>query len=396
MANNQLLKIYLGESDKIEGIPTYEKLISIARKMGLKGATAYRGIMGFGSNSYIHSAKILRLSEDLPIIIDIIDEETKINLFLQKIKNLIHEGSIAIINLENAFHYPLLVKDVMSYPPITIQENKKITRALKLIIKEKIKFLPVVNTKEQLTGILTGSDILKNLQIDIDLNLKNHNFTQTVLKQIKKDINVHQVMTSKPISINPECKIIECAKILNQKQIKRMPVIDTNNKVVGVISRTDILYALTNEGPSKALETKQKGFLAKEILCKNVPIIEVNTPLHEIIPLVLEHPLQMAICVNNNKKVKGLIFDSDITKYFLQKNDLSFWDKLKDFFSTESIELKKLLHENFYYIQPEENIYSILKKMKLWKVKRLPVINQNKEPLGVVERDSLLNVILNL
>ena len=78
----KLLRIFIGESDRWHGKPLYEAIVLAAREQGLAGATVLRGPMGFGANSHIHTAKILRLSEDLPMIIEIVDVENKIHEFL--------------------------------------------------------------------------------------------------------------------------------------------------------------------------------------------------------------------------------------------------------------------------------------------------------------------------
>lgn len=82
----KMLRIFVGSSDKINNIPLYEEIVFAAKKSGLAGATVLKGVMGFGANSMIHSAKILSISEDLPVIIEIIDEEKKIDLFIPEIE----------------------------------------------------------------------------------------------------------------------------------------------------------------------------------------------------------------------------------------------------------------------------------------------------------------------
>jgi PII-like signaling protein len=92
----QLLRIFIGESDKWEGKPLYEALVLKAREMGLAGATMLRGLMGYGAASRVHTAKILRLSEDLPIIVEIVDSQEKIAPFLLVIDEMIQEGLVTI------------------------------------------------------------------------------------------------------------------------------------------------------------------------------------------------------------------------------------------------------------------------------------------------------------
>jgi len=88
----ELLRIFVGESDKHEGKPLYEWLLLEARAQGLAGATVMRAIAGFGAHSRLHTAKILRLSEDLPIVIEIVDTPEKIEAFLPTIDAAVTEG----------------------------------------------------------------------------------------------------------------------------------------------------------------------------------------------------------------------------------------------------------------------------------------------------------------
>lgn len=99
----KLLRIFVGESDKIGHIPVYEKIVLQARENKLAGATVFKGIMGFGSNSIIHTSKILRLSEDLPLIIEIVDDVEKIEKFLPALHNIFEEANCGgLITMEKA------------------------------------------------------------------------------------------------------------------------------------------------------------------------------------------------------------------------------------------------------------------------------------------------------
>ncbi|MDD5730984.1 MAG: DUF190 domain-containing protein [Candidatus Omnitrophica bacterium] len=98
-AEGKLLRIFIGEADRWEGKPLYEEIILLAKKNSMAGATAIKGFMGFGCKSHMHTAKLLRLSEDLPIIIEIVDSEEKINAFLPFLDEMVKEG---LITLEKA------------------------------------------------------------------------------------------------------------------------------------------------------------------------------------------------------------------------------------------------------------------------------------------------------
>lgn len=87
-----LLRVFIGEADKHEGKPMYEWLVQEARRQGLAGATAFRGMMGFGPGSRIYTSKILRLSEDLPIVIELVDSREKLEAFLKTVDEVVVNG----------------------------------------------------------------------------------------------------------------------------------------------------------------------------------------------------------------------------------------------------------------------------------------------------------------
>src|SRR5580765_681309 len=90
------LRIYLGESDRWQHQPLYEAIVLKARELGLAGATVLRGPMGFGASSRLHTAKILRLSMDLPMVIEIVDSEERINQLLPRLDEMVLEGLVTL------------------------------------------------------------------------------------------------------------------------------------------------------------------------------------------------------------------------------------------------------------------------------------------------------------
>lgn len=102
----ELIRIFIGESDKHEGRPLYELIVEAARRRGMAGATVLRGTLGFGAHSRIHTAKILRLSEDLPIVIEIVDKPDRIEAFLPDLDGLMKEGLITLEKVQVIAYRP--------------------------------------------------------------------------------------------------------------------------------------------------------------------------------------------------------------------------------------------------------------------------------------------------
>jgi len=94
--NGKLLRIFLGDSDKWHGQPLYAAIVEAARAQGLAGATVLHGIMGFGARSRLHSASILRLSADLPVVIEIVDLPERIEAFLPTVEAMVQDGMVTL------------------------------------------------------------------------------------------------------------------------------------------------------------------------------------------------------------------------------------------------------------------------------------------------------------
>lgn len=114
--NAVLLRIFLGETDRHEGHPLYEAIVMKAREMHLAGATVLRGGMGFGHSSRVHTAKILRLSMDLPLVVEIADSEEKVNAFLPVLDGMMTSGLVTLEKVQ-----------VLQYGEETIREPTPLT-----------------------------------------------------------------------------------------------------------------------------------------------------------------------------------------------------------------------------------------------------------------------------
>lgn len=95
-----LVRIYIGESDHVDGKPLYQAIVERLRERGLAGATVLRGIEGFGAKAHLHTTRLLRLSEDLPVLIEIVDQEDKIRAILPELDAMVGDGLITLEKVE--------------------------------------------------------------------------------------------------------------------------------------------------------------------------------------------------------------------------------------------------------------------------------------------------------
>jgi PII-like signaling protein len=102
----KLLRVFVGEADRWHGKPLYEAIVLEARRRGLAGATVLKGCMGFGAHSRIHTAKVLELSQDLPIVIEIVDAADKIEAFVSDLEQMVGDGLITLERAEVLLYRP--------------------------------------------------------------------------------------------------------------------------------------------------------------------------------------------------------------------------------------------------------------------------------------------------
>lgn len=100
----KLLRIFVGESDRLGHQPLYTAIVELARKNGLAGATVFKGIEGYGGHSVVHAARVFDLSSDLPVLIEIVDSEEKVRAFLPLLDEVVHEGLVTLETVE-VLHY---------------------------------------------------------------------------------------------------------------------------------------------------------------------------------------------------------------------------------------------------------------------------------------------------
>ncbi len=102
----QLLRIFIGDSDKSGHRPLYEVIVEEARKAGMAGATVLHGTLGFGAHSRLHTAKVLQLSQDLPLVIEIVDKPDRIAAFMPRLDSLIQEGLVTLETVQVIAYRP--------------------------------------------------------------------------------------------------------------------------------------------------------------------------------------------------------------------------------------------------------------------------------------------------
>lgn len=200
---------------------------------GLADASVTRGIAGFGAHSRIHTSAIIRLLEDLPVIIEVIDYAEKIDSILDTVYPMVREGMITLVDVKilKYTHRGLyllpgyrLVKELMSSPAVSIAPQESVAQAWRTMVSHHLIALPVTNEDQQVVGIITDEDLNARAGLQQRLSLAKQLDPETIEEEIRQLSESHQlvkdIMTRPGIIISQETALSHAVGLM-KKQIDR-------------------------------------------------------------------------------------------------------------------------------------------------------------------------------
>lgn len=404
----QLLAIYIGESDKWRGKPLYAAILEALKKEGIAGATVIRGVAGFGAHSRIHSAAILRLSEDLPLIVQVVDSPEYIARAREVVVPMVQEGliivqDVQVIRYTHRFLNPLpadrLVEEVMTREVNVLSEDMTVAEAWEKMLTLSIKAMPVVNPEGKVVGMLTDEDLIQRAglqqRLSVAINLDNSILAEEIANLRKSTLTVEQVMSKPPITVKVKDAVGLAATRMSEYGIKRLPVVDEQGKLVGVISRVDILRLVIDIPPTKFSQPVKVGRTVKDIMLPEIPTVKHDDDLTIIVEQLLQSGLHRLIVLDDEGKALGLISDSDVVARIQPAQKKRVLSALmgKTRFPLSNITAADLMSPGLLTAFPETPLLEAAKQMMIHKRKWLVVVDEKGFPLGLVDRQILLGAL---
>jgi CBS-domain-containing membrane protein/PII-like signaling protein len=411
--NARRLRIYISESDRWRGKPLDAALLETLKTHGLAGATAYRGIAGFGAHTQIHTAAIEVLSFDLPIIIEVIDTPEKIAAILETIYPMVREGlitseSLQIVKYTHRFLNPLpadrLVSEVMTGDVITLTADLTVYAAWKKMLETRIKAMPVVDSKRQVLGLLTDEDLLERagvqqrLSVAIRMDAAEINQELSLLEE--SILSVADVMTTPVVTaLAGETLGVATARMV-KAGLKRLPVVDARGSLVGMLSRLDILRQIADTRPLEG--TAQPPLEAVkslgQVMRADIPTVSQDDDLPTMVEKFSRHDSHRLIVIDAAGKPAGLISDSDIVSRVQPARRRSILEALRQIgkppLGKETA--RDLMSPGVLTAAPHLSISEAAQLMLSTGRKWLVVVDETGKPLGLVDRQILLEAIASV
>src|SRR5581483_8741198 len=406
------LSIYIGESDKWRGKALYATLLETMRAQGLAGATVTRSLAGFGAHSVIHTANLEILSIDLPLVIQAIDSPAKIEQALEVITPMVGEGLITLDDVEvvkythrylNPLPIDKHVSEVMTRKVITLTDKMPVAEAWERMLKHLLKALPVLNERGEVVGMLTDEDLLERAGLEQHLSVAERLDEKTLQAEFttlkRSPLTVADVMTKPAITIRDNESLGIAVARMAEHGIKRLPVLDANGKLIGVLSRVDVLKQVVTEEAKKRAAKAPKGAARTlgDIMLRDLPTVHKDAPLPEVIARFLEAGTRRLVVTGDDGRPLGFISDADAVTRVQPATRRGVMQALRGKRNVldEKVTAAQLMSHEVLTAPPSmsltEAAHQMLSKQRKWMV----VVDKRGKAIGLVDRQVLFKATMH-
>src|SRR6266536_1418858 len=295
------VQIFVDEGDHVRGRSLYQLILEALRAEGAAGATVTRGIAGFGSHSRIHTARLADLASPRPIVITWIDAPDRVERLLPSICEMVREGLVTVEDIQiakyshrdlPALRPSLSVGDVMTTTVATVQPDTPLANVIEALVNQDFRAVPVIEADGQLVGVITNSDLVERGGLPARVELlavMEPDERQTVIVAAAPR-TAADVMTRLPVVIRPTAPVEQAVQVMLTEGLKRLPVIDDQGHLVGIVSRADVLRALGEAFPMpEDRERPPAGTptVVRDLMTRNIPAVREDARLAEVLDAVV-------------------------------------------------------------------------------------------------------------
>jgi CBS domain-containing protein len=417
----QQLWIYVDESDSRYGRSVASRVLEALRAAGCPGATMLRGIGGFGVHRVIHSDLIADVPSHLPLIITCIDRADRIAQVLPTLRELVTEGLITItpVQVVMSSHRPvapfprhLTVADVMSHDVASVTPDTPVAEIVGLLVDRALRALPVLDDDARVVGIVTDGDLLARGGTTLPLRLQQllpiGERAAEVAALASQPQRAADLMTPAPVTIPTTTPLAQAAALMAERDLKRLPVTAADGRLAGIVSRSDLLKTVAEglrQRPDQPLRLPDGApATVAALMIADVPTVHRDTPLADALDRLLETEKRRVVVIDDERHVVGIITDGDVLRRAATRVQAGALRRLATWFSgggrPEGVELaakgraaSDIMTSPVITVTPETPTAVAIQQMMAHRIKRLPVVNEQGQLIGMVGRAAVLGAL---
>ncbi|MEZ4526051.1 MAG: DUF190 domain-containing protein [Desulfobacterales bacterium] len=413
-----MIEIFASEEARHQGQPLHEALVQYVS--GLKIAArcmVIRGMEGCYENGEIATQSIVDMSFNMPILIKIILPTAQAEQILPQLETMLDEGIMAIREMNICCHSTrkrliprhLKVRDIMTANPETVSLGTPLSEVVKLLLSSIFTGVPVVDEHYHPAGVISQGDLIYRGGMPARLGLLSESGAES-LNAVLASLTAKkaQEIMSPAVCVKEDEMLTKAVDMMLRRNLKRLPVTDTQGKLTGILSRMDIFRTITNQMPDWESIRKQNipvGDLryVSDIMRRDIHTVEPGTPAEEVLKLIASHDIQRVAVVNPDGIFLGLISDRNLLSAFSDRKE-GIWEYLASRLpfaerktkhtdlSThlQSATAADLMKTGAVTVLETDTVDRAIHLMTEKMIKRLPVLDAQGKFKGMISRESLL------
>ncbi len=413
------VRILIGESDRLGRKALYMAILERLKAEGAAGATVLRGLAGFGAHSRIYTATIERLSVDLPVLIEWVDRPDRVERILPLIEPMVQEGLITVDEVQvrkyahRALQSPpedITVDQVMTREVGTVSPATPLADVVHLLVNQVYRAVPVVDEQHHLQGLITDGDLLQ--RAGVPRAAQQRALTAEAFQQLLADLRARgqtaaDIMTRELVTLPPHASLVEAMRLMAEKGLKRLPVVDEENRLLGIISRIDVLRSVGQRPAIMETRTALPPTGARQVadvMLRDVPTVFPETPLPEVVDALLAAQQRRAVVVDQDRRVLGIITDGDLISRASEAEAPGVLARLQGATSTRApvgwhwsgrrTRAADVMTPHPVCVRADATPAEALALVLAHGVKRLPVVDEQGRLVGLVGRAGLMRALL--
>ena len=320
------VQVILSQTDHDRQAANYMRIVEYLRKEGAAGVTVVRGLAGFGASSRVSTASLVDVAQHLPVIVTWIDAPERVERLMPGVRERAGTCLIVLDEVQivayggrgvDQLRFDLHVEDVMRTDVLSIRDDAPLREAVELLIGQAFRALPVVDGERRLRGFLSNTDLLARGGLTARLELLTAmpgESREAVLAALPVRA-VADVMHRDVTVLEPRDTMETATRRMGERRLKRLPVVDGEGRLVGILSRADVLRAVAESFPRDATGGSRLGAqTAGELMRTDVPVVEATAPLAEVVNAVAGTRLNRAVVVDAERHVVGIVSDAGVLR----------------------------------------------------------------------------------
>ncbi len=414
MQQYKIIEIFTSEEVRWQGSPIYEAIVQFVHDLKIAArCLVTRGIEGSYESGEMATARLEVLSYNMPLRITIIVPAVESERILSRVEQMVSDGIVAVHDLNVISHktHGLLipkdtrVRDIMTLAPKKVSLFTSLAEVARLLLSSTFTGLPVVDGDNRPVGVISQEDLIYKAGLPMRLGLLAESDRQkmdTIMAALASR-QAGEVMTQPAVAIAQDKLVTEAVNLMLKKQVKRLPVVDADGRLVGNLSRLDVFHAILRECPDWHAFQKQEIAVnlqfVSDIMRRDAATVLPDTPVEEVIRLIGCNDIQRVCVVDREGNFLGLISDRDLLAafsgrhpgvwdYFMSKLSLTEPAPLQEDLAVKTA--REVMNPNIVTVREDASINEAIRLMLEKAIKRLPVVDAQGKFKGLVSRDALL------